>query len=61
MSEEMIALIVTAAVIGLLFAWTPFLNFICPPCSRFLAQRRSEKQIEEQSTKKQTSVAAIRN
>jgi hypothetical protein len=52
MSDEMIALIVTVAIIGLLFAWPPFLNLICPPCSRFLNQRRAEKQ---------TSVTAIRN
>jgi hypothetical protein len=60
MSDEMIAFIVTVAIIGLLFAWPPFLNFICPPCGRFLTRRRTEKQIE-QSIKKQTSVVAIRN
>jgi hypothetical protein len=61
MSEEIIALIITVAIIALLFAWAPFLNFICPPCGRFLAQRRMEKQtIENQKIRKQSSVAAIR-
>ena len=61
MSEEIIALIITVAIIALLFAWAPFLNFICPPCGRFLAQRRMEKEtIEDQKIRKQ-SVAAIRH
>ena len=61
MSEEIIALIITIAIIALLFAWAPFLNFICPPCGRFLAQRRMEKEtIEDQKIRKQ-SVAAIRH
>jgi cytochrome c oxidase assembly protein Cox11 len=62
MSDEMIALIVTVAIIGLLFAWPPFLNFICPPCGRFLAQRRAEKQtVDQQVIKRTPSVAAIRH
>jgi hypothetical protein len=62
MSDELIALIVTVAIIALLFAWTPFLNFICPPCGRFLAQRRSVKQIvEKHAVTKGSSAAAIRH
>jgi hypothetical protein len=62
MSDDVIALIVTILVIALLFAWAPFLNFICPPCSRFLAQRRMERQtVEDQRIKKRSSVAAVRH
>ncbi|WP_353066086.1 hypothetical protein RBB77_07395 [Tunturibacter psychrotolerans] len=62
MSDEIIALIITVAIIALLFAWVPLLNFICPPCGRFFAQRRMEKQTSEnQKIRKQSSVAAIRH
>jgi cytochrome c oxidase assembly protein Cox11 len=62
MSDEMISLIVTVAIIGLLFAWPPFLNFICPPCGRFLTQRRAEKQaIEKQVIEKGSTAAAVRH
>jgi hypothetical protein len=61
MSDEIIALIITVVIIAFLFAWAPLLNFICPPCGRFLAQRRMEKQTSEsQKITKQSSVAAIR-
>jgi hypothetical protein len=40
MSEEMLALVITVAIIALLFAWPAFLNFVCPPCGRFLTRRR---------------------
>ena len=43
MSDDVIALIVTILVFALLFAWAPFLNFICPRCSRFLIHRRIER------------------
>jgi hypothetical protein len=62
MSEEIIALIITVAIIALLFAWAPLLNFICPPCGRFLAQRRMEREaIENQKIRKPSSVEAIRH
>jgi cytochrome c oxidase assembly protein Cox11 len=61
MSDEIIALIITVAIIALLFAWAPFLNFICPPCGRFLTQRRMEKETAaKQSIKKHPQIAAIR-
>ena len=61
MSDEVLALIVTIAVLALLFAWAPFLNFICPPCSRFLAQRRAEKQIPlGQRIKNRSGTTAVR-
>ena len=60
MSDEVIAVIVTILILALLFAWAPFLNFICPPCSRYLAQRRMErKMVAKQSIKKTSSVATI--
>jgi hypothetical protein len=43
MSEEVIAVIITIAIIALFLAWVPFLNLICPPCSRFLERRRQQK------------------
>jgi hypothetical protein len=60
MSDEVIALIVTIAILALLFAWAPFLSFICPPCSRYLAQRRREEEtVAKQSIKKPSSVVTI--
>jgi hypothetical protein len=43
MSEEVIAVVITIAIIALFLAWVPFLNLVCPPCSRFLEQRRQQK------------------
>jgi hypothetical protein len=40
MSDKMLALVITVAIIALLFAWPAFLNFVCPPCGRFLTRRR---------------------
>jgi hypothetical protein len=61
MSDEIIAMIITVAIIAFLFAWAPFLNFICPPCGRFLAQRRGERDtVAKQSIKKHSFVAPIR-
>jgi hypothetical protein len=42
MSDEMLALILTIAIIALFFVWVPLLNLVCPPCGRFLARRRLE-------------------
>ena len=61
MSDNIIAIIITVAIIALLFAWAPFLNFICPPCGRFLAQRRMERDtVAKESIKKPPFVAPIR-
>jgi hypothetical protein len=43
MSEEVIALVITIAIIALFFVWVPLLNFVCPPCGRFLERRRLQK------------------
>jgi hypothetical protein len=43
MSDEVIAAVITIAVIALLFAWVPFLNLVCPPCARLLERRRLQK------------------
>jgi hypothetical protein len=43
MSDEVIALVVTIAIIALLFVWVPLLDLICPPCGRFLERRRRQK------------------
>jgi hypothetical protein len=44
MSEDAIAILITIAIIALFFVWMPFLNFICPPCGRFLERRRLQKE-----------------
>jgi hypothetical protein len=44
MSDEAIALIITIAIIALLFAWVPLLNWVCPPCGRFLERCRYQKE-----------------
>jgi hypothetical protein len=44
MSEDVIAILITLAIIALFFAWMPLLNFICSPCGRFLEQRRLQNE-----------------
>jgi hypothetical protein len=43
MSEQALSLIITIAIIALIFAWAPFLNFVCPPCGRALERLRPRK------------------
>jgi hypothetical protein len=43
MSEQTLSLIITVAIIALMFAWAPFLNFVCPPCGRALERFRLRK------------------
>lgn len=43
MSEQTLSLIVAVAIIALMFAWVPFLNFVCPPCGRALERLRQRK------------------
>jgi hypothetical protein len=50
MSDDVIALLITVAIIALCFVWVPLLNFICPPCSRFLERRGLQKEIPPQRT-----------
>jgi hypothetical protein len=45
MPDDTIALIITIAIIALFFVWVPLLNLVCPPCGRFLEQRRSQKRL----------------
>lgn len=40
MSEDLLATVITLAIITAMFAWVPLLKLICPPCSRFLESRR---------------------
>jgi hypothetical protein len=42
MSDEVIALVITIAIIALFFVWVPLLNLVCPPCVRFLERRRQK-------------------
>jgi len=48
MPEETLALVITIAIIALFFAWVPFLNLICPLCSRFLERRRLRIELAEE-------------
>ena len=48
MSEETLALLITIATIMLFVAWVPFLNLICPLCSRFLERRRLRIELAEE-------------
>jgi len=57
MSDDVIALVITFAIIALFFAWVPLLNFVCPPCGRFLERLRLQKR----ATKARVSVIAIRD
>jgi hypothetical protein len=50
MSDDVIALLITIAIIALFFVWVPLLNFVCPPCGRFLERRRLQKEIHRQRT-----------
>jgi hypothetical protein len=36
MSDYIIAVIIPLVAVAIIFAWVPFLNLICPPCSRSL-------------------------
>ena len=58
MSDTTIALIITVAIIALLFAWVPVLNLICPPCARFL-KRRSVQRETFPSSQSRSSVQQI--
>jgi len=59
MSDDVIALLITIAIIALFFIWVPFLEFVCPPCGRFLQRRRLQK--EKAMPKERPSVAVIRH
>jgi len=45
MSDDVIAVLITIAIIALFFVWVPLLNFVCPPCGRFLERLRLQKEI----------------
>jgi hypothetical protein len=45
MSDEVIALAITIAIIALFFVWVPLLNLVCPPCGRFLERWRLQKEV----------------
>ena len=49
MSEQALSLIITAAIIALMFAWAPFLNFVCPPCGRALEHLRLRKEARQET------------
>ena len=57
MSDEVISVVITIAIIALFFVWVPFLDLVCPPCGRFLEHRRLQKK----TIKPRASVVAIRD
>jgi hypothetical protein len=57
MSDEVIAIIITIAIIALFFVWVPLLNFVCPRCGRFLERRRHQKN----TPKERSPLAAVRH
>ena len=48
MSDEVLALVITIAIIALFFVWVPLLNLVCPPCGRFFEQRRLQKEVAKE-------------
>jgi transposase-like protein len=50
MSDTVIALAITVAIIALFFVWVPLLNLVCPPCGRFLERRRLQKTVAKDSS-----------
>jgi hypothetical protein len=54
MSENFIALLITIAIITLIFAWVPFLhliNLICRPSARSLERRHLQKDAGKKAAK----------
>jgi hypothetical protein len=43
MTLEHIAMLIAALIIVLIILWAPLLDFIGPPCVRFLQRRREQK------------------
>jgi hypothetical protein len=50
MSESTLCIVLTIGIAAVFFAWMPFLDFICPPCSRFLERRRLQKATVDERT-----------
>lgn len=42
MSENLLATVLTLAIILAIVGWVPLLNLICPACTRFLEKRRRQ-------------------
>ena len=47
MTLEHIAMLIAAHIIVLIILWAPLLDFIGPPCVRFLQRRREQKASSE--------------
>jgi len=43
MSNDVAAIVITAAIFAVLFAWVPLLSLICPPCGRLLERLRTQR------------------
>jgi hypothetical protein len=48
MSDEVIAVVITIAIVALFFVWVPLLNLVCPPCARFLERRRIPQHVPKE-------------
>ena len=49
MTPQHVAMIIAAPVIVLIITWAPLLDFIGPPCVRFLQRRREQEASDEVS------------
>jgi hypothetical protein len=62
MSDKFIALMITIAILALIFAWVPFLSLVCPPCTRLLERRRqknADKKVEDAARRRPPSARRI--
>ncbi len=57
MPDYILAIIVPLAALGIIFAWVPLLNLICPPCANSFAQRY----FRDQDIKTQSSSGPTRD
>lgn len=47
MSDSMLAVLLTIAMLVLMVVWVPFLEVVCPPCSRVLQRWKLRSSTEE--------------
>src|ERR1700729_944989 len=43
MSDSLVALLITLAILASMLIWVPLLELICPPCSRFLVRLKQRR------------------
>lgn len=58
MSETMLVVLITAAILAGMFAWVPLLNLVCPPCGRALLRMRQTRVTASVDEANEVSVGA---